>query len=383
MADKYTGKEVIKAGEVLIDTDAPSKNEPEFEKAFDILSYWRFTHESPLETAFLTLQEITLQKDKNAIFAKRLKRFVSIVRKLRRFPDMKLKNMQDIGGCRAIVSNTKKVFQVVKELKKRPEFKSGDGKIRFKDYINTPKEDGYRGYHLVGRFDANDDKRNIELQVRTKLQHDWATTLEIVDLFTGQALKSNQGEKDWREFFLNISEQFAMMDESHLFDTLNQRDQYDYYQNKLLNANLERLNSFEETKLYAEKLDVVTLLQAYANSLRVVESRMGKELIEGYALIEVDTQAKTVTASIYNVQDTQTAEKRYAEAEKKATTQECLVVALVSTTKVGGIREAYPNYFADSTDFVIYLLLILSIKIPVRDVDSKVPEMFRRWFRGS
>ncbi len=73
--------------------------------AMDVLSFWRFSHEIPLEVALSILQKATLEQDKNAIFAKRLKRYVSIVFKLKRFPKMKLKNMQDIGGCRGIVKD--------------------------------------------------------------------------------------------------------------------------------------------------------------------------------------------------------------------------------------------------------------------------------------
>ena len=46
---------------------------------------------------------------KNAFFAKRLKRSNSIIAKLERFDDMRLKTMQDIGGCRAILVNEKKL----------------------------------------------------------------------------------------------------------------------------------------------------------------------------------------------------------------------------------------------------------------------------------
>jgi ppGpp synthetase/RelA/SpoT-type nucleotidyltranferase len=77
---------------------------------------------------------------------------------------MKLKNIQDIGGCRAIISNKKKLNQIVRELKKNPIFKDNKGEIRFKNYITPPKEDGYRGYHLMGSFkDQHNKFKTIEL----------------------------------------------------------------------------------------------------------------------------------------------------------------------------------------------------------------------------
>lgn len=366
MPEKYTGKQVIRAGEKLI-SDEILDDEKAFEQAFDVLSFWRFSHEIPLEKALNLLRDTSLKKDRSAIFAKRLKRYVSIVRKLNRFKEMKLKNMQDVGGCRAIVSNPKKLTQIVRELKRIPEFKNGEGRVRYKDYIEHPKDDGYRGYHLIGHFDNDSGgKRNIEIQVRTRLQHDWATTVEIVDLFTGQALKSNQGDDDWKEFFLRASEQFAIMEKVHLFDTFAPEEKLRRYTESLLHEDPDkhtRVKSCSLAQRYADKLDVVRILQAYANSLKIVDGRIEEHAIDGYALIEVDTEKSTVTTSLFNKEENDVAERMYADAEKRATERTGLVVALVSTTAVGGIKEAYPNYFADSTDFIKHLLLIVNTPI--------------------
>jgi len=131
MNKQYSGKQIIKAGEKLLD-DNIVKDEKVFSEAADILSYWRFSHEVPLNNAFFKVQKITKKHDKKAIFAKRLKRLASIIKKLKRFRRMKLKNMQDIGGCRVILSDEKKLRKVVKDLKKSKEFKhNGRYNVRF------------------------------------------------------------------------------------------------------------------------------------------------------------------------------------------------------------------------------------------------------------
>ncbi len=365
MSKTYSGKRVAKAGKQLIGTDKTARDE-----ALEVLSYWRFSHEKPLENALTILRQIATSKDKHAIFAKRLKRFRSISGKLERFPDMSLKTMQDIGGCRAIVSTTKQVKQIVRELKKRPQFKNSLGKIRFKDYLDKPKADGYRGYHLVGKFDdGSGEKRNIELQIRTKLQHDWATTLEVVELFTGQALKSNRGSEEWHEFFREVSTQFAIMEKASVFKTLKPSAKLEAYGRHLLAGDEQkedRIRSCVAVKGYANKLNINTILEAFANSLRITDDWLKESSVDGYVLLEVDTSASrqsTVKGKFFSKEDIEEAEREYTQLEKSTAETQSKVVALLSTTAVGGIREAYPNYFADSTDFLKHLRLILDAPV--------------------
>ncbi len=109
-----------------------------------------------------------------AIFGRRLKRYSSIVKKIERFKTMQLGNMRDIGGCRAIVAGQSKLNKLVRNLRKDKRFRDSNGSIRKRDYISAPKDDGYRSYHLIGQFsDDEETNRFIEVQVRTKIQHDW------------------------------------------------------------------------------------------------------------------------------------------------------------------------------------------------------------------
>ncbi len=376
MNAKYSGKQVIRAGEEFLSDDIFSDPE-KFNSAMDVLSYWRFQHEVPLEKALSILKKESTTKDKSAIFAKRLKRYVSIVAKLRRFPKMKLKNMQDIGGCRAIVSSTKKLYQIVRELRKLPEFKNSQGKIRYKDYIENPKDDGYRGYHLIGSFkDQNNESKLIEIQLRTTIQHDWATALEIVDLFTGQALKSNHGREEWKIFFKLVSKHFALMEGIHLFSTKKAEEQQKSYNEKV---SQEKGCEFERQKIqeYERSLEVVKNLEAFAHTLKIANEHITEKQVEGYVLLKVDTLNARVTSTLFNENENEAAEKLYLEYEKEAADSKDIVIALVSTTAVGGIKEAYPNYFADSTDFIGYLMIILESSL------RRKPNFFERMLRGS
>lgn len=360
MKEKYSGKEIIKAGETLIGYGDLS--DVDFNEAMSALSYWRFGHEQSLESALVILKDSVIREDKSAIFAKRLKRYVSIVSKLRRFPKMKLKNMQDIGGCRAIVSNQKKLYKIVRTLKGRSEFRKSNNLIRYKDYIKSPKEDGYRGYHIIGSFvGRNNEKKFIEIQIRTLMQHDWATALEIVDLFTGQALKSNHGQHDWKRFFSLVSQHFSLMEEVHLFREKPRDEQFSLYSKKVtLNPN------YLETGLEIQELEaslrVIRNLEAFAHSLKTADEHIAEKQVNGYVLLSIDTSKKTVLSMLFNDNQNEEAERMYLQYEKDAKGSKDNVIALVSTTAVGGIKEAYPNFFADSTEFLSYLLHIINFQ---------------------
>jgi DNA topoisomerase VI subunit A len=78
MKDLYSGKEIIRAGEKFLNNEIFNDDEA-FNNAMDVLSYWRFQHEEPLEEALSLLQKESLKHDKNAIFSKRLKRHRSFI----------------------------------------------------------------------------------------------------------------------------------------------------------------------------------------------------------------------------------------------------------------------------------------------------------------
>ncbi len=137
---------------------------------------------------------------KAPIIAQRLKRTPSIIRKLQRFPSMSLASMQDIGGIRIVLSSIDDVYKLHDDIIKN----SGRSKhepllppydyIKSKhepllppyDYIKQPKQDGYRSLHQVFKYKSEQYSElnglQIELQIRTKLQHAWATAVETLGI---------------------------------------------------------------------------------------------------------------------------------------------------------------------------------------------------------
>lgn len=198
---KFPRNQVDKAGLILSNEDSPLDD---VLWAFVAVDNWRASHSFPLNNFQSNLRVKVKNIQSDVLVAQRIKRLDSIKAKLTReqTSTMQLSQMQDIGGCRAIVKSLQNVRKLVAAYK-RSRFKH---KLKGeKDYIASPKDDGYRGYHLIysyqslpGQIQAY-DKLRIEIQIRTHLQHAWATAVEAVGAFTRQALKSNQGKSGLAE----------------------------------------------------------------------------------------------------------------------------------------------------------------------------------------
>lgn len=131
----------------------------EYYKALGLLYGFRAAHGFPLNTVQLTLRRKAKSVDEKAVVAQRLKRFASIYKKLARFHAMKLDTMQDIGGCRAIMSSVHLARRLSLSYESNPRLRGCIGD-RKKDYIADPKKDGYRSIHLVYRFDSKSPARS-------------------------------------------------------------------------------------------------------------------------------------------------------------------------------------------------------------------------------
>ena len=80
---------------------------------------------------------------------------------------------------------------------------------RFRDYVLTPKVDGYRALHLVNRHGG----RLIEIQLRTPRQDTWANMVEkVAQIFPG--IRVGAGPAELRELFAASSELYAIKEGS-------------------------------------------------------------------------------------------------------------------------------------------------------------------------
>lgn len=149
------------------------------------LQEFRQTFQEPISNVFNFVLGVARKVDKQCIVTYRIKRIDTIVEKLRRFHEnpngkMNLSRMWDIAGCRCILNSTdeNKLYVLLKKIQK--EYGS-DCKV--KDYVAGQKDSGYRSIHIYVK--DHQTQKPVEIQIRNKVQHNWATLVEIVDLLYG------------------------------------------------------------------------------------------------------------------------------------------------------------------------------------------------------
>ncbi|MFC6052872.1 hypothetical protein A6M14_02505 [Acinetobacter sp. Ac_877] len=368
----FTNGDVKRASYSLIDPDLEN-NEELLSQTISVLTYWRNCHVVPLSQAEMLVLKYINRIDKDAYIAKRLKRLESIRKKLNYNKHnsngpMVLTSMQDIAGIRIVLTNNVKLKNFFKVLEKENCFRENGVLIKLKDYIKVPKDDGYRGIHLVAKFKNEfGDNKKVEFQLRTKLQHSWATSLEIVDLFTKQNLKSNDGGEGWKVFFGQVGKQFEIIENLPSFEKNDQKLVVSEYL-KYLKLHPQAL--YQSIAIYkfittplegiVTKVTVEGLFKLYAESLNEINEKiiMHNKSIDDLVLLRLNVLNRQLELDFFNKNQTEKASEQYGFYETKLAKNPNWVVALLSTNAIGGLKQAYPNYFADSEVFLSYITLI-------------------------
>jgi putative GTP pyrophosphokinase len=201
-----TKSQVNKAGQVLrrrLRSELVA--EDALAQALDVLLAYRAAHQYPLTKATMGLRSVVRTEGFPIEVSQRLKRLTTIFDKLQREPTMALANMQDIGGCRAVLNSIAEIRRVEQRLKRnRPP-------LAVSDYITHPRPSGYRGVHVVVAYaDRESEHRTIEVQLRTQTMHQWAIVVERLSGRLRADLNSGQGPAEVLALLAAISEAMAM-----------------------------------------------------------------------------------------------------------------------------------------------------------------------------
>jgi ppGpp synthetase/RelA/SpoT-type nucleotidyltranferase len=321
----------------------------EWDWALGCVNDWRAAHSYPLNAIAMTLRNRAKRCDPNAVIARRLKRLPSIENKLRRFQTMRLSQIQDIGGCRAVVSSMASVHAIIAA------YDISDGKnpnrhrrLTTADYISTPKPDGYRSMHLIYEYrshhsaTATYDGLRIEIQIRSLLQHAWATAVETIDTFSSQSIKSGVGQDDWRRFLLCVSSAFAVKEGTP----------------PVPNTPADHGQLADEILDLEKRLKVFTTLSAWRAAIQHV-TKIVKPA--SHYLLYLDIRPGFEKLTITPFANSDAANEEYRRLEDQTHNDFERDVVLVSVDSASKILDAYPNYYADTALFTNELIEALRL----------------------
>ncbi|MGB6154198.1 MAG: RelA/SpoT domain-containing protein [Pricia sp.] len=330
---KFSRNQITKAGKTILS----AKTDAERNNALEKINVWRTNHLHPLNVMKNALLRTTEKnKIEPILVSQRLKRLTSIEYKLDLNVNMGLGGMQDIGGFRTVLKDTKDLFKLKKILDRN----NFNHKIkRVVDYVENPKESGYRSIHYIYVYTSKIDKYKgliLELQIRTKLQHNWATAVETAGILTKTSLKSSQGPDEWLDFFKIVSSLFAIKEKFPVLEEHSQRT-------------MESLmvDCYKKSK----KLNVLTILKGLQVSARKIEI---DKYVGEYYIINISIKEKNVRIRTFKKSEYERATKQYLELEKSINNTENAVV-LVSSISIKSLKKAYPSYFLDTSEFITAL----------------------------
>lgn len=160
----------------------------------ETLDAFRRSFDAAQQTVVRRLREISLEP------SVRIKTTISIVEKLKR-ESIRLSKLQDIAGCRVVVHDVTEQDRVVELITK------AFPKAAVVDRRRNPSH-GYRAVHVIIEI----DRRLVEVQIRTELQHLWAEFSETLADALDQSIKYGGGAPEIQENLRLKSEMVALIE---------------------------------------------------------------------------------------------------------------------------------------------------------------------------
>jgi ppGpp synthetase/RelA/SpoT-type nucleotidyltranferase len=322
----FSKTQVNKAGKLIGNGGG---TQSELADARDKVSNFRSAHAYPLFSVTIHVRKNALALNTNAIVARRLKRLPTIIDKLKRHPNMNVTTMHDLGGCRVILSSVAEVDALVERLHGAK--RAQNVITRSYDYLREPgpQDTGYRGIHLVYEYRATKPDflgSTVEVQIRTDLQHAWATAVETLDLFGGTRLKYGTGDEELKRFFLVVSSLMAVEEGLPQPEAASGAPK----------ALRDELRSLETTLGLLDRLSgYVAIVKQFGSDKRTT------------FLMRLDRTEHTLYLELFD--NAAGAEAKLEEIENQG--DDNIDAVLVASSKVGMLKSAYPNYFANTTAF--------------------------------
>ena len=305
------------------------KDKDDFLSKEMIFDEYRRIHLEPMTEVMLKLQNWLSDYKVPYYIAQRLKRKPQIIKKLHRL-SVRLSQLQDIGGIRIIFDTNDNISDFMKFFDSKL-IKSKYFSIeRLIDYRDLGREDsGYRAVHFIM-------KRNgikIELQLRSRIQHYWAESIERTSVIYGYNLKNLEGDQTVINYFKQLSNVFYEIE----------------CKRRPSNEIIDKLENLRKaSELIIIESDKRNIFDSFVNESFIKgmisrEAGLRSQFHNWMIAFDWNTGAFLEWAVIDG--DSKQAINSYVEYEKRWPANEGYEVVLIGSSDVSTIRQTHSHYF--------------------------------------
>ncbi len=321
----------------------------EYADAIRIVQKWRAQCAPAARQCFETLLECC-EGIEGVVLTYRLKRIPSIIQKLQRPQNYDLSTLDDVGGCRVIVKKVEDL-EIIKDRLEENIKTTGSIIRKSKDYIRFPKDTGYRSYHVLTKQHTAYGNYRVEVQLRTQLQHYWATALEVMDEIEGISVKTSDKDSLLKNPFTEGRLMFNQLTSSLL--ALREGTPLVAGVPTDKKSLIERVESLPDVRRIGAKL-----LNACDDVFKISKSYCDDEEASVFILRLLKEEQSLIVYSYAKAQiDRALAD--YAQFETKlsgSASNECSLstenIVLVHVDNFRELKIAYPNYSANIFEYL-------------------------------
>jgi ppGpp synthetase/RelA/SpoT-type nucleotidyltranferase len=295
----------------------------------DVFDEYRKSHLEPLSETTLELQGWLNEYGHDYYIAQRLKRKPQIVRKLNRL-SVRLTQLQDIGGCRIILEKNELVEQAVEFFKKKIESTADLSLARITDYREKGRDvTGYRSVHLL----LERGGKKLELQLRSRIQHYWAESIERTSVIYGYHLKEGEGDPEVISYFQKLSDAFYEIESGR---TPSMRSRLDIDVAKKQSEEIIRAkNPSKAIDSHVNEDIILTLTE---------KDRRSQSPINNWIIVFDWSSGQFVSWDIVG-RTPDEAIKAYVRYENQFPVEKNFEVVLIGSSRVATVRRTHSHYF--------------------------------------
>jgi ppGpp synthetase/RelA/SpoT-type nucleotidyltranferase len=295
----------------------------------DVFDEYRKSHLEPLSETTLELQGWLNEYGHDYYIAQRLKRKPQIVRKLNRL-SVRLTQLQDIGGCRIILEKNELVEQAVEFFKKKIESTADLSLARITDYREKGRDvTGYRSVHLL----LERGGKKLELQLRSRIQHYWAESIERTSVIYGYHLKEGEGDPEVISYFQKLSDAFYEIESGR---TPSMRSRLDIDVAKKQSEEIIRAkNPSKAIDSHVNEDIILTLTE---------KERRSQSPINNWIIVFDWSSGQFVSWDIVG-RTPDEAIKAYVRYENQFPVEKNFEVVLIGSSRVATVRRTHSHYF--------------------------------------